>query len=119
MKATKLFIALFISIILITSCEKQIGVDQESLISISQSDREIINKLGFDTSHIRTTSEYYIVEGDIMLKKANLPFYVVNPKSRLKQFRANTLVSLFNVHDITVKIVNPYLTQAMTIGEML
>jgi hypothetical protein len=84
-----------LTIVLLTSCKKR---DFEA-ISKPNIDIQRILRLGFDTSGIVDMGNYYIVEGDIMIKKVQfsaLPRQVYNANSGL--------LSITHQSNITVRV---------------
>jgi len=100
---SKFFFPLFLALFIV-ACEK----DKQDTFSQKNDDINFISSLGFDTTGITAREDYYIVEGDIMLRKDCLFKYEGSESSgtRLKQARVNSLLSYSNQDNITVRVDN-------------
>jgi hypothetical protein len=98
-----LLIAVFIS-----SCEKSDSLSKSESNqdkSVPSSVKKLICSLKFDTANIQVIGKFYIVEGDIMLAKEKLDLYkACMIDQSAKQARTSSLVSMYNVHNITVRV---------------
>jgi len=93
-------------VFIIVSCDKQTDEIRDQNQLLSGSDKEIIYSLNFDTTNVQDIGEYYVVEGDILLEKSKLSSYseVYQNPSKLKQASVGSLISMYNVHNITVRV---------------
>jgi hypothetical protein len=101
----KLLLFVFALGSILNSCKKDEIIKEPNSV-ISSTVKNFIYSLKFDTTNIVDKGRYYIVEGDIMLEKDKLYLYGKSNanSSTLKQARSSDLVSLYNVHHITVRV---------------
>ena len=99
--------SLLIAIIGIISCEKDTILTSHEE-KISQNDIDLIIQMGFDTVGLEQRGCFYIVEGDIMLRKDKLNEYSFSRSNgrTLRQARVNSLIDFDNQIDITVRVDN-------------
>ena len=105
-------LCLFFTIVLI-GCQNESVMDNSNLLNpaLSNDDKAIIQQLGLDINTLVDKGDYYLVEGDIALKKELLKHYLreseifSDKELTLKQGIAgnNRLVSLAKVKNMTIR----------------
>jgi hypothetical protein len=106
-KMTRLFAAVCLAALGLTSCQKntkEIVADEISQDVIGQ-----IRQLGFSTDGIRKTAEGYVVENDILLRNSDLTARVNSPQMLIaseEQYRTFNLVNVANHPVIKVALSN-------------
>lgn len=104
MKRNRLGLILGLAItILALGCQKDDEPVAQTKNNISNDVSEKIKSLGFDPKSVVEYDDYYLVEGDISLRKDALDSYF-EKNTTLKQARTSNLVSADNVSNITVYI---------------
>lgn len=87
-------------------CQKETLTEQKDApegMPISSEVMSKITKLGLNGKTAREIGDFYVVEGDISLRKDCLDSYA-QPKSLLKQAMVSSLVSIYNVEKISIYV---------------
>ena len=98
---------LYLSVLalVLASCQKEVQDEPQAGLPSGNvlTDLGIIESMGFDTSNVIDKGEVYIVEGDIVIDKADLPYYGRDVQTR-QTYYTGRKVSSAKQRDILVKI---------------
>lgn len=94
-------------VVMLSSCQNDENTDQLEMPDIVvNDDLSIIKSLGFDENSAVDKGDFYIVEEDIIISKANLAGYAEKFKDegQLKHGRSPYIVSVNNISDLTIML---------------
>lgn len=105
------FVAFFLLALLLHSCQKQETGEIPTVkrintfVNLTENEKEALKNLGYSTDSVSEFNDYYIVENDILIKKALLQ-QTRDGKSDVKvsQYNGNWLVSNYSDHNLNILV---------------